>query len=245
MTLASMLQPPRFPPLFTGEAVDARIDPFQKALASVLSESEPGLLVWSRAEDAMRAAVVFAPEMPLRLAMGVLFAAELGFADALGALAPPEVAVHFRWPDAIAVNGALCGRLRAAASTQDPEAEPDWLVVGIDVPILAKGGEPGMRPSETTLADEGCVKIAATELVEAYSRHMLVWTNTFLSEGFAPLLRSWTAKCDTLGKEVERPEQGLFLGLDERGGMLLRQVDATKILPLTVILDPAWPNSLA
>lgn len=243
---APELAPPHFPPLWRGEPVPARLDPFEKALAAVMVEPEPGRLYWSQDVAAMRAAVVLAPEMALADAMGALFAVQLGTADAIGALAPPEIAVHFVWPDRMTVNGALCGRFRAAASTVEPGAEPDWLVIGAAVPVRpVPGREPGEHPGETTLSDEGCAEITAPRLVESWSRHTLVWINRFLDDGPGPLHRAWTAKADALGESVARPEAGLFVGLDERGGMLLRRAGRTELLPLTLLLDPEWPTSRA
>lgn len=231
---------PSFPPLLTGEAVPARLDPFEKAMAAVLAEVEPGRIYWSQDAATMRATIVLAPEMPLSQAMGAAFAIQLGLSDSLGALAPPEVAVHFVWPDIIKVNGARCGRVRVAASHTEPTEEPEWLLIGVEQPVMPVAlREPGEFPDETTLLDEGCADITATNLIESWSRHSLVWINRFLGEGMKPLHEAWRGKCDAIGEQVERPEHGLFVGLDEHGGMLLRQGDQTKCLPLTMMLDGA------
>ncbi len=231
---------PSFPPILMGEAVPARLDPFEKALASVLTDVEPGRVFWSQDAAMMRATIVLAPEMPLIEAMGAVFAIQLGLSDSLGALAPPEVAVHFTWPDGIKVNGARCGRIRAAASHGDPAQEPEWLLVGVEQPVLPIAQrEPGEHPDETTLLDEGCADVTPSGLIESWSRHSLVWINRFLGEGMEPLHTAWRAKCDTIGEQIESPEPGLFVGMDEHGGMLLRQGEQTKCLPLTRMLDNA------
>lgn len=229
---------PTFPPLLRGEAVPQHSDPFAKAQSMALSGADPGLVCWSEDEAAMRAAITFAPEMPLQDAVGVSFAVAIGFCDSLGALAPPEVGVHFVWPNGFKVNGARCGHMRVAASTQDPEAEPDWLAVAIDVPILpAKDNEPGETPNETALIEEGCAGITSTALIESWSRHTLVWINRFLDDGFAPLHKDWCGRCDEIGEDIATPEPGTFVGLDEKGGMLLRDGAETRVIPLTRILE--------
>ncbi|NIP77234.1 MAG: hypothetical protein GTN90_15165, partial [Xanthomonadales bacterium] len=86
-----------------------------KAVAAAALGTVPGLICWARDEAAMRAALVLAPEAPLAHAMGITFAVAHGLGDALGALAPPEVALHYVWPGQFKVNGADCGRMRAAA----------------------------------------------------------------------------------------------------------------------------------
>ena len=231
-------RPPSFPPLLRGEAVPGAVDPFAKAVAEGLKGADPGLLVYSQAQTHLRAAVLFQPEMALSRAMGALFAVALGFADALGALAPPELAVHFMWPDRFKVNGALCGRLRAAAATAAPDDTPAWLVVGFDVPMLPLlAQEPGQTPDQTTLHDEGCTEVGATPLLESFGRHMLMWLNRFETAGLGPLHKTWCQRCDTLGEQITTPQTGLFMGLDEDGNMLLRDSAGTRTLPLTDMLE--------
>jgi len=236
MILPGMMKPD-FPPLLSGKSVAARVDPFDKALAEVLTdEVTPGLIHYAENEDTLRAAITLAPEQGLADAVGVIFAVQLGLTDALGALGPPEVALHFTWPGGLKVNGASCGGFRAAADTMNPDAEPAWLIVGIDVP-LAMQNQGGLTPDQTTLFNEGCVELTTPGILESWSRHMLNWIHIYLSEGFAPLHEAWRGRCDAIGTEITTPETGLFVGLDERGGMLLRQGAETKIIPLTTILE--------
>ena len=224
-----------FPPLLTGMAVAG--DPFDAAVAAA-EEADPGTVFYLPDELAFSAAVVLAPETPLREAVSVSFAISLGFNDALGALAPPEVGLHLVWPDRFRVNGALCGGLRARASTADPAAVPDWLVIGIDVPMVPEAGvEPGEVPDETCLAEEGCGEIRGPDLIEAWARHMMNWLHIYLTDGFQPLHEDWRARAHALGDKVEAPERGVFVGLDESGGMILKTEAGTRILPLTDILE--------
>jgi biotin-(acetyl-CoA carboxylase) ligase len=224
-----------FPPLLTGLAVAG--DPFEAAV-SAASGGEPGTVFYSPDEAVMRAAILLAPETPLAQAVSVSFAVALGLNDAIGVLAPPEVGVHLVWPDRLRVNGGLCGRIRMAASAGDPSEEPDWLVVGAEVQVLPLAGvEPGRRPNETCLHDEGCGDISAMALLEAWGRHMMSWLHVYLTDGFAELHEDWRAKAHGLGGEIEYPEAGLFVGLDEWGGMILKDGEATRILPLTRFLE--------
>ena len=226
---------PTFPPLLTGEEAPAGADPFDKAVAAALTGCDAGLLVWSRRADALSAAVVLAPECPLEQAIGISFAVSVGLVDALGALAPPEVAVHHVWPGAFKVNGADCGALRAAASTSDPSVEPDWLVIGIEMPFLPTG-EGGEDPTRTCLFNEGCAEVTPQQLLESWSRHMLVWINRWLDEGLAPLHAAWRERAWEMGEAL--PDgSGTFMGLDELGGMLVKSEDGTIGRPLTDLLE--------
>jgi BirA family biotin operon repressor/biotin-[acetyl-CoA-carboxylase] ligase len=227
---------PTFPPLLRGEETMRGMDPFQKAVASAALGTNPGLICWSRDKTALRAAVVLAPEAPLERAVGISFAVALGLGDALGALAPPEVAVHYVWPDGFKVNGADCGTMRAAAATTDPKAEPDWLVIGVEMPYLpSSDDEPGKRPSQTSLIEEGCIDVMPMKLLESWSRHTLVWINRWLDDGFPPLHAAWRDRAWGIGEEL--PEGGVFMGLDELGGILIKTANATEIRPLTAMLE--------
>lgn len=229
------------PPLMRGEAVGA--DPFAKAVAAAALGADPGLITHRLTEASLEAALVLAPETALEEAMAMVFALSLGFGDALGALAPPEVAVHFLWPGGFRVNGARCGTLRAAASHQDPTAEPDWLVLGLVVPFqIPAGRDPGLDPDATALWEEGCVEITPRALLESTARHTLVWINTWGEGGMAALHPHWRARAWGLGEAVTAPlgdaaQSGTFLGIDERGGMLLRGTSETTLIPLSAMLE--------
>ena len=232
---------PSFPPLLSGEATD--FDPFEIAVERAREGTDAGLIVHRIRPDHLSAAIVLAPEDRLEDAMAMVFAAANGFADAFGALAPSEVAAHFDWPGGIRINGARCGGFRAAAATRDPAAVPDWLVVGFDLAFFAASDvEPGENADRTTLWEEGCGDIEPRQLLESWSRHMLVWINTWLDEGMPRLHTDWCGRAFSIGKHVDfdlggASHAGEFVGLDERGGMLLKCEDGTRLLPLSMMLE--------
>jgi BirA family biotin operon repressor/biotin-[acetyl-CoA-carboxylase] ligase len=232
---------PSFPPLLSGEATTSV--PFEIAIERAREGTDAGLIVHRIRPDLLSAAIVLAPEDPLENAMAMIFAAANGFADAFGALAPSEVAAQFDWPGGIRINGAKCGRFRAAASTHDPSAIADWLVIGLELPFFAAADdEPGSAPDRTTLWDEGCGEIEPRQLLESWSRHMLVWINTWLDEGMPRLHGDWRGRAFAIGEHVEfdlagNRYAGEFVGLDELGSILLKCEDGTQLLPLSKMLE--------
>ncbi|WP_170528308.1 biotin/lipoate--protein ligase family protein [Ruegeria arenilitoris] len=226
---------PVFPPLLSGHPVQGGEDPFDHAQAMAALGCDAGSVVYNIQADRLRAAIVFAPEVPLQDAMAMLPLCAVGFQNALGALAPPEVAVHLGWDGPIFVNGARCGRFRAAASTSDPETVPDWLVVGWELALLQTGDEPGKSPDVTALYDEGCADVSPVQLVESWSRHMLTWLNRWSEDGNAPLHGEWMGLLQGVGEPYG--DRGVFLGADERFGMLLRNGADTQLVPLTRLLE--------
>ncbi|MFC0161118.1 biotin/lipoate--protein ligase family protein [Mameliella alba] len=232
-----MTEPLTFPPAMSGEEVGG--DPFDGAVMRAIRGCDAGLVCYRIAADRMGAALVMTPEVPLQQAMVMLPLCGVGFQNALGALAPPEVAVHLAWAGGILVNGAACGAFRACASTQDPEAVPDWLVVGFELP-LTLAAIPGEVPDQTALFEEGCAEVAPERLVEAWARHTLNWIARWEDEGAKALHSEWRGLAHGLGETVVQDGwPGTFLGVDEAFGMLLRDSETTHLIPLTTLLEEA------
>ena len=88
-------------------------------------------------------------------------------------------------------------------------------------------------------ADDSCRSRAegwgATEIdcLNAFARHFLKWSNTWLEDGFAPVRKNWLWRCYGLGEEIEvRLEgetlKGVFTDLDEDGALLLKTGDGER-----------------
>ena len=228
----------QFPPLFQGEALTGQADPFERALALAITSTDPGTVIYNLGGERLRAALIFAPEVPLEEAMAILPVCGLGFQAALGTLAPPEVAVHLEWDGRIRVNGAVCGRMRVKASTQDPEATPDWLILGLELSMTSRKSNPGKDPDRTWLSEEGCGEITPDQLLECWVRHSLYWLNRWLDDGPRPVHSDWRGLVPTLGETVEVDgTSGTFVGVDENFGMLLRTGEDTTLIPLSSRLE--------
>lgn len=231
-----MSDTPRFPPLMSGER--AQSDAFEHASMRAATGCDAGLVVYRVTASEIEAALVFAPEVPLGIAMSMLPLCGVGFQNALGALAPPEVAVHLDWDGGIRINGATCGRFKAMASDTDPEGVPDWLVIGFTLPLIPEGDSPGETPDQTSLYAEGCAEVAPLDLIEAWARHTLNWITRWEDEGPRPLHAEWRGLAHGIGEEARHGALGgTFLGVDETFSMLLRDDATTHLIPLTSLLE--------
>ena len=138
---------PTFPPLLTGIAVTGRVEPFDRARALAALGCDAGTVVHNVTADRLAAALVLAPEVPLSRAMAMLPACGLGFQNALGALGPPEVAVHLDW----------AGGLR-----RNP---------GIPEPVVCTGGTPARRlVASATIAKTNATAADTAALIFAEHR---------------------------------------------------------------------------
>jgi BirA family transcriptional regulator, biotin operon repressor / biotin---[acetyl-CoA-carboxylase] ligase len=229
---------PAFPPLMSGLAVTGQEDPFETACQRAVLGCDAGLVVHNLAPDCLRAALVFAPEVPLGKAMVMLPTCGIGLQNALGALAPPEVAVHLEWGGGLRINGARCGTLRVAASTTVSNEVPDWLVVGLQLPLWPANEDGGETPDETALYAEGCADVKAPALLESWARHTLHWISRWEEDGLDPLHAEWRGLAHGLGEGgTWYGATGTFLGVDEDFGMLLRDPETTHLIPLTTRLE--------
>jgi hypothetical protein len=228
-----------FPPLMSGLAVSGNDDPFDAARRQAALGCDAGLIAYALGADVLRAAIVFAPEIALGKAMVMLPLCGIGFQNALGALAPPEVAVHLGWDGALRINGARCGRLRVAAAGTDPEAVPDWLVVGLELPLWPASDDPGATPDDTALYAEGCADVEAPRLLESWARHTLNWLSRWEQDGTRALHAEWRGLAHGIGEPaLQNGQDGTFLGVDEDFGMLLRdKTGETHLIALTTLLE--------
>lgn len=225
-----------FPPLLWGEKAPSNA--FEHACQRAVLGCDAGLVSYRLDADAMQAALVFAPEVPLRQSMAMLPLCGVGFQNALGALAPPEVAVHLGWSGGIFINGGACGGFRVMAATTDPEATPDWLVVGFTLPILPPNEDMGITPDRTALWAEGCADVDPPLLLEAWARHTLGWITRWEDDGGRALHNEWRGLAHNIGEDTTQGgHSGTFLGVDEDFGMLLRAPDETHLIPLTDLLE--------
>ena len=231
------MRDPKFPPLFSGLEVEANADPLDWACTEASRGCDAGVVAYQLSNNRLRAAIVFAPEVPLDNAVAMLPLCGVGFQNALGALAPPEVAVHLQWDGGIRINGGACGRLRMAASETDPEVQPDWLVVGLDLPLWPENDDPGLTPDKTALYAEGCADVDAVDLLESWIKHTLVGINTWSENGVAAVHKDWSGLAQGIGEDVKiNGLSGTFLGVDEKLGMLVRDETTTHLVALTHLL---------
>ncbi|MGD9830922.1 MAG: biotin/lipoate--protein ligase family protein [Hyphomicrobiaceae bacterium] len=226
---------PRLPPLLVGHGVDATKDPFETAhRRAAEGRLGAGDVVWSRDPLAVRMAIVLEPEVGLEASLQMVPLLMVAVGDSLGVLLPAQIAITFRWPDAILINGGVAGHVRVAVPPSldgagSREAAPDWLVVGLSIQLSHDDsrGEPGQRPGETALVEEGGGALSPVRVIESVAGHFLAWLDIWQDDGFRPVHDAWFFRA--VGRESdieiadgERSLGGRVLGLDEGAGLILK-----------------------
>lgn len=218
----SRLEP--LPPVFTPilhlrEGKDA----LRRAIA-LAPEKGAGTLVWTSALHRVEAAVILEPEHILAASRPVFLVAANALADALTALAAPDLPVTLRWPATLLLNGGEIGQLTLAIPPDAVDAEvPPWLVVGFSLRLSVPGHqEPGLTPNHTSLATEGLDDITAEAIVGAWARHLLANMNEW-QERPTRLPEKYFARLETA-----LWQDGARRGLDPVTGDLILDRDGTR-----------------
>ena len=222
---------PEFPPLLKGHDVEPPTSPFDTACEGARNRKlGAGDTVWSKDKSNVSLAIVLEPEIILENAVQMIPLAVVACGDCIGALAPPQIAVTYRWPSDILVNAGKTGEIRAASGDAYASDEvPNWMVIGIDLRLSNEPGapEPGHQSDVTTLEEEGCSRISHTQFIESFSRHFLAWLNIWESDGFKPVSNAWAFRAE--GREhplvlnhAGEHHEGTFHSLDENGNILLK-----------------------
>jgi biotin-(acetyl-CoA carboxylase) ligase len=206
----------------------------------VAAEQGAGTLVFVGRFDIAEFAVVLEPEEPLRTARRTLYAGMNALADALAVHAPPEKEIAFGWPDAVSVDGGFVGGGRLAwPEGADEEKPPQWLVFGATIRTVSMSDEPGLHPLTTALAEEGFTDMGAGQLLESFSRHLMVAIDAWQEKGFGVIARDYLSRLAT-EKDMQR-------AIDWNGDLLLRPAgndktkgtaERRKLLP--VLSAPTW-----
>jgi BirA family biotin operon repressor/biotin-[acetyl-CoA-carboxylase] ligase len=249
------LPDPVFPPLLRGRPVEAPRKPFEEACSRAdRGELDAGDLLWSRDSARAECALILEPEIPLRRAVQMGPLMHVALADCLGALLPPRVGVHVRWPRTILLNGAKAGETRIFSAPALREDVPEWLVVGFSLWLVHDfgGREPGEALGETSFAEEGAGELTRTEILQSFSAHFLAWLNIWQDDGFRPVHDAWVGRVEGREAPVEivHGAERIYarvLGLDEEAGLIIAPgAGGTRTLPLldepqTWAREPAAP----
>ena len=212
--------PPLLPPILTPIPVVNGIDVFAKAIA-VAGKSETGTVLYSENPEYVEVAIILSPEIPKIKCSQMLYIMMVASGDAIGALAPPEVAVTYAFPGFIFLNRGEAGLVKVEiAPSNDDQSIPDWMVVGLKLRLNnnIEINENEINADVTSLADEGGGYVSRTRAIESLSRHFLAWVSQWEDEGFKPVTEVWNKRREeTKVVTLKSGQEVSWVGLDENG----------------------------
>ena len=212
--------PPLLPPILTPIPVVNGIDVFAKAIA-VAGKSETGTVLYSENPEYVEVAIILSPEIPKIKCNQMLYIMMVASGDAIGALAPPEVAVTYAFPGFIFLNRGEAGLVKVEiAPSNDDQSIPDWMVVGLKLRLNnnIEINENAINADVTSLADEGGGYVSRTRAIESLSRHFLAWVSQWEDEGFKPVTEVWNKRREeTKVVTLKSGQEVSWVGLDENG----------------------------
>ena len=212
--------PPLLPPILTPIPVVNGIDVFAKAIA-VAGKSETGTVLYSENPEYVEVAIILSPEIPKIKCNQMLYIMMVASGDAIGALAPPEVAVTYAFPGFIFLNRGEAGLVKVEiAPSNDDQSIPDWMVVGLKLRLNnnVEINENEINADVTSLADEGGGYVSRTRAIESLSRHFLAWVSQWEDEGFKPVTEVWNKRREeTKVVTLKSGQEVSWVGLDENG----------------------------
>jgi len=133
---------------------------------------------------------VLAPDRALDDSGVVLHLGTLALFDAIAVLAPPQTPMHIIPPDGLAVDGGRVATIRATQAVVRPGDVPEWAVLSIDLAAGVSSSDPGDRPDQTSLLEEGFGEVTSAEVLTHVSRHLLSWVDVWLQDGDAALAQA-------------------------------------------------------
>ena len=212
--------PPLLPPILTPIPVVKNVDVFAKAIA-VAGKSETGTVLYSENPEYVEVAIILSPEVPKIKCNQMLYIMMVASGDAIGALAPPEVAVTYAFPGFIFLNRGEAGLVKIeVAPSNDDQSIPDWMVVGLKLRLNnnIEINENEIHADITSLADEGGGYVSRTRAIESLSRHFLAWISQWEDEGFKPVTEVWNKRREeTKVITLKNGQEVSWVGLDENG----------------------------
>ncbi len=223
-----MTPQPRVPPAYRLVSVEAAGDAVAEARRRASEGAEDGTLVWApgAADGNLHCAVILRPDDPDAAADQFVFVGALALGDAIGALISPGFEIACRWPGRVLVQG---GVVAEAAVGIDAGEAPEWIVVGAEV-FLTEA--PAERQGAVSFVEQCSERVDRVEMLEAFSRHFLVWTNNWMDGGFAPLGEAWKRRAQGLGESLalggDGTLRGTFSDIDDGGRLILVAADGTR-----------------
>ena len=231
---------PRLAPFFDLIALDGVTSTNDEAVGLAAEGAGAGTLVWARSQSKGRGrrgrswsspdgnlylSLILRPGREARRAAELAFLAAVAIGEGIAPLIPASVAVRYKWPNDVLLNGRKVAGVLLETSL-GTKGGLDWLVIGVGVNVLGfpkRSGNPA-----TSLVAEGAEGLDAARVLEGFCQAFFIWYERWRDEGFAGVRQRWLGCAAGIGETIEvrldgETLSGIFAGLDDAGALILRR----------------------
>ncbi len=183
--------------------------------------------IWHSPPGNLYLSLILRPEVSVQRSAELSFVAALAVYDALGNIGPPGHQVHCKWPNDILLNNKKVAGILLETESKLNKRSVDWLVLGLGINVLSFPTDSNSKA--TSLKFEGWTN-NADEVLRAFAKSFLSWTNQWLNEGFHVIRRNWLWRSIGIGEIVtvnigKHKLTGTFMDISEDGALVLNVND--------------------
>ena len=231
---------PRLAPFFDLIALDGVTSTNDEAVGLAAEGARAGTVVWARSQSKGRGrrgrswsspegnlylSLILRPEEEARRVAELAFLAAVAIGEGIEPLIPGSVAVRYKWPNDVLLNGRKAAGVLLESSLGS-KARLDWLVIGVGVNLV--DFPKGTDFPATSLLAEGAEGVEPARVAEGFCQAFLAGYESWRDEGFAGVRQRWLGRAAGIGQTIEvRLEgetlSGIFAGLDGGGALILQR----------------------
>lgn len=140
----------------------------------------------------------------------------------------PQADIQIKWPNDVLVNGAKISGILFERGYND------FWIMGIGINIVSHPEKTQTGYNTASLNSLG----AGTDRISVLKTFVQIWDNLYTlydQQGFSPIRQAWLDKCchkdkNILIKQENDNKEGLFIGIDNNGSLLIQTKAGTEII---------------
>lgn len=171
------------------------------------------------------------PDLPLHLMPHMTLLAAVALCRAVRQTVP-GVSPGIKWPNDLLVRGRKISGILMESSAENEALQYIVAGVGISCNLEADDYPEELREKATSLLIESGSKVEREKLIAAFLLQLEEMFQLYREQGFGVVRSLWEASSATIGRQVRMVAyggscEGEAVGLDDWGGLVVRQADGT------------------
>lgn len=176
--------------------------------------------------------VLLRPEIELSRLPQLTLVAAVATANAIAEVS--ALPVELKWPNDVMIRNRKAGGILTESVFQVDRSPVAIIGIGINVNTALEQFPPELRHKVTSLALAASRFVSRPSLIAAILNRLEPLYHTFQQQGLAPILPHWLHYGRIAGKPVRCStargvEEGIILGLDKDGALLVRRRDNSRL----------------